>query len=121
MSSIKKLIEETRASVDRLGQMTMQAPVQVTIKEWYPQENKGTVQLVSPGISGLDRASIGTTKFPILNAPDGSMSLDIQEGSPAVLFYAGWQIKRGYVVLGHSEGDLKTTTYTPVRWSWAVG
>lgn len=121
--SLKTERYDQKRKTAQLTQLSMQAPVPVRIKEWFPQENRVTVQIIAKGDPELDNTTIEGVKFPLLGPTHQNMgSMSIVAGrTEALLFYPGMQIRKGYVTLAHTSGTEASVTYSPVRHSWACG
>lgn len=117
--------QENRRHLLRQGQLSMQAPVPVRIKEYFPEENEATIQIIGTVVSEFGGASIKggdqDLRFPIRGACHENLMKGIKPGSEALLYKAGWQTKKGYLELAHAKGLPETPGYTPIRMSWAVG
>lgn len=119
---IKKEIQALQNQINTLRQQTMAVPRPVRIKEYFPNENKVTIEFT--GIANRNTATpkndIGDFKFPLGHRGDISESLAPQKGDLGLLMYSGTQYKRGYVLLSHSEGGDDAMTYVPIRGVWGV-
>jgi hypothetical protein len=113
---IKREIENNSA---QLNQLTTHGPIPVTVREYFPEENKVTIQLSSTSET-FNRLSLGGTKFPIHAPIHEAIGYGIKPGTPMMLYYSGMQISRGWVLLAYSEGTKDSVTYVPIRHSWAI-
>lgn len=117
---MRKTNRELKNAQAQLSHVGFRPPIHVIVREVYRAENKVTVQLVSTEGSPFDGLQIKDVKFPIMAPIDMSMSSLVKPGVEALLFYFGWQMFKGYVVLSHTEGTEQSVTYTPIRYSWSV-
>ena len=119
--SFKKL----RKAQDEQGKLqsmySIATPIPVIIREWYPAENKATIMISNESRFGRN-TEIPGLKFPILGAAHVNMATNsiLPGKTKALLYFAGSNIKKGYLVLAHEEGTDSTVTYAPVRYSWGV-
>lgn len=117
----RKSLKEAKKSGLSVELKTLHAPLLVRIKEYFPKENRATVQIVSSKGSPSGGFSIPNIKFPIKGPCHENMSRAIQAGEThALLYYAGRQISNGYLELSHDAGVENTVTYAPIRHSWSV-
>jgi hypothetical protein len=116
MKKTRTQLEKIQAQSTHVG---ARPPIPVIVKDVYRKENLVTVKLASddPSIDGQEIAGV---KFPIMAPIEMSVGMLVKPGVRGMLFTYGYQISKGYVMLSHTEGTLKSVTYEPIRHSWAV-
>ncbi len=117
---MRKTNKELKNAQTQLSHVGLRPPIPVIIRKVYRAENRVTVQLVSNEGDAFDGVQIDGIKFPIMAPIDISMSTLVKPGVHALLFYFGWQMSKGYVVLSHTEGTEQSVTYMPIRHSWSI-
>ena len=120
---IKQALQKLEGQIAAMGQLMMHPPRSVRIKEFFPQENAVTVQFINAlnEFGGATPADLsGDQKFPLGYRGDVSESMSPQPGDIGQLFYSGFQYKRGFVLLTHTEGGGEAMSYVPIRGSWGL-
>jgi len=117
---MKKTNKEIKRAQAQLSHVGFRPPIPVVVREVFRAENRVTVQLVSNEGTAFDGLQIKGVKFPLLAPIDMSMASLVKPGVHALLFYFGWQMSKGYVMLAHTEGTEQSVTYMPIRHSWSV-
>lgn len=116
--------DETRRHIMRQSQVLLQAPIPVRIKQYFPEDNEATIQLIGQ-TSEFGGASVKggdeDMRFPVRGPCHENLTRGIVAGTEALLYKAGWQSKKGYIELAHTKGLPETPKYSPIRYSWAVG
>lgn len=118
-----KEIEQLKSAIKSSMQRTMHAPKLVRIKEYFPEENAVTVQVVgvtSDFGGAVSRNISGEQKFALGYRGDVSEGVAPQPGDLGYLFFTGMQYKNGFVFLAHSEGGEKSSSYVPIRGAWGI-
>lgn len=122
--SLRKIARQEAAKENKkITQNTTQAPIPVRIVEFFPDDSLVTVQLTTGGEFEFGGITIEGVKFPLAYPPHESVSKGIEPGTtPGMLHLVGWQLKKGFVTIGHSpnKSGTKVATYAPIRYGWAV-
>lgn len=120
---IRNELARLRGEMDSLSQLVLHPPRQVRIKEYFPKDNTVTIQFVN-AFDDNGGASLagpnGDHRFTLGYRGDISESMSPQPGDLGLLFYTGFQIKRGFVLISHSEGGLESSNYVPIRGNWSI-
>lgn len=118
-----KEINELKTMIKAANQRVMHAPKLVRIKEYFPQENAVTIQLIGKGddFGGAVSKNIGgEQRFALGYRGDVTEASAPQPGDLGYLFFTGMQYKNGFVLLAHSEGGEKASSYVPIRGAWGI-
>ncbi len=126
MSLVGKIAErESRKSGLKQSQQTPHAPINVIIKQHFPNENAVTVQVIGGATSQFAQSVKDgdvDRKFPLggnchaILANEGANLA----GEQGLLIFTGWQLKKGYVTIAFKAGQSNTASYSPIRGSWLI-
>lgn len=126
MSLVGRIAErESRKSGLKHSHQTRHAPIDVIIKEHFPNEQAVTIQVIGGAVSEFGQSIKDgdvDRKFPLegdCHVMIGSSGANLK-GQRAKLTFSGWQLKKGIVSLSFQPGQPNTAAYSPIRMSWGI-